>query len=86
MPNVCDLTEKVFVISIPHQHGSELGTSMGKLNANNIDEALNKAELWIARKKREQKCKSYGNHCSVDIREAYTGLKSTVLACSAEDI
>lgn len=78
--------EKTFVVGILHQHGSELGTTLGKLEAKSADDALKKAEFWLARKRREHRCKSDGNSCYVDVREAYTGLKSTMLACSAEEI
>ncbi len=78
--------QKTFVIGILHQHGGELSTDLGRLEADTAKEALQKAELWIARKKKKQLCKSRGNQCEVDVREAYTGLKSTMLAASAEDI
>ena len=78
--------EKTFVVGILHQHGGELATTLGKLDAIDAGEALQRAEFWLAQKRLKHKCKSYGDNCSVDVREAYTGLKSTVLACSAEEI
>ena len=79
-------SKKEFVVIIMHQHGKELATTIGKIEASDKDEALQKSELWVARKRREHKCKSFGNDCYVDVREAYTGLTSTMLACSAEEI
>ena len=79
-------SEEEFVVTIVHEHGSDLATTIGKIKAVSEDDALQKSELWIARKGRKHKCKSYGNNCYVDVRKAYTGLKSTMLACSAEEI
>jgi len=77
---------KEFIVAILHEHGSEFGTTIGKIKASDKDEALQKSELWVARKRRDHKCKSFGNNCSVYVRQAYTGQNSTMLACSAEDI
>jgi len=77
---------KEFIVAILHEHGSEFATTIGKIEASDEDEALQKSELWLAGKRRDHKCKSFGDNCNVYVRKAYTGLNSTMLACSAEEI
>lgn len=77
---------KTFVVGILHQHDSELGTTIGKLEAADVNDAMNRSELWIARKKKEFNCGIYGNVCEAHALEAFRGFKSTVLTIGAEEI
>lgn len=77
---------KTFVIGILHRHGNEIDSTLGKLEAEGVEDALMKSEFWVAKKRIGFGCGKPGNRCTVDIREGYTGLKSTFLACSAEEI
>lgn len=75
-----------FLVWILHQHGDCFGTTTGKLEAEDAEDALRKSELWIARKRSEHKCKDYGNQCAVGIREAYVSRSAAMAAYGAEEI
>lgn len=78
---------KEYLVTILHQHpGVDLFASVGKLDATDPEDAFTRSEFWRAKKHREQGCNLAGRYCVEDVRKAYTGLKSTTLALSAEDI
>ena len=76
-----------YIVSIMHQHPSEdMSVSVGMIKAVDHEDAYRRSEFWRGKKRKEGGCNLAGRECIEDVREAYTGLKSTMLACSAEEI
>ena len=76
-----------YVVSIMHRHpGEDMSVSLGKIEATDHEDAFSRSEFWRGKKFQELGCNLTGRECTLDVREAYTSLKSTMMACSAEEI
>ena len=73
---------QVYIIGIVHDHaGEDLSTTLGKLEAESCEDAVERASLWIWEKMEENNCKN----CFFFPRESI-GPNAIGLLASAEEI
>ena len=76
-----------FVVIILHQHGSEMGTTTGKITVSDFDDtAVACVQSWFDRKRAEHRCADYGDNCYIDVRTPNTSLKTMGIDIGAEEI
>lgn len=73
---------QTFLIGIAHNHGGELSTTPGYLEAENAEDAQERALFWIQRKTKEHNCKDI---CALHVR-SLIGPNALALLASAEEI
>ncbi len=75
-----------FVVVILHKHGSDFGSTIGKIMANNAEDAMARSEMWITRKNAEHECREYGNNCSAYVDIPNRSLRTCGIDLGAEEI
>lgn len=59
--------KSTFYISIVHNHGSKDGMTIGKIQAVSHDDAEERSQFWVRRRKQELDCCRFGDICRLRI-------------------
>lgn len=78
--------KKLFVVVIIHQHGNDFSSTVGKIRARDLEDVERRSEMWLARKRKEHRCKELGNACYAYIDEPNRSLKTVGIDGGAEEI